>query len=151
MKQIPLDERICPLCSGNKTENETRLLLDCQRYSPMRDIFLSNFFFLKSEAFTFYSASLIEFIQLWPEKLQHIESPFCLLHLIDEWFLFSVFSIAKFLFIIFFFRFSIMCRRLFNKTIILLGLARWIWNDHNQLSATHLGYVSFHIQRAHVE
>ena len=39
--KIPLDERICPLCSGNKIEDETHLLLDCQRYSSMRDIFLS--------------------------------------------------------------------------------------------------------------
>ena len=37
--KIPLDER--PLCSGNKIEDETHLLLDCQRYSSMRDIFLS--------------------------------------------------------------------------------------------------------------
>ena len=28
--------------------------------------------FFKSEAFTFSSASFIEFIQLWPEPLQHI-------------------------------------------------------------------------------
>ena len=39
LKQIPLDERVCPLCSGNKIEDETRLLLDSQRYSSMRDIF----------------------------------------------------------------------------------------------------------------
>ena len=39
--KIPLNERICPLCSGNKIEDETHLLLDCQRYSSMRDIFLS--------------------------------------------------------------------------------------------------------------
>ena len=39
--KIPLDERICPLCSGNKIEDEIHLLLDCQRYSSMRDIFLS--------------------------------------------------------------------------------------------------------------
>ena len=39
--KIPLEERIFPLCSGNKIEDETRLLLDCQRYSSMRDIFLS--------------------------------------------------------------------------------------------------------------
>ena len=39
--KIALDERICPLCSGNKIEDETHLLLDCQRYSSMRDIFLS--------------------------------------------------------------------------------------------------------------
>ena len=29
--KIPLDERICPLCSGNKIEDETHLLLDCKR------------------------------------------------------------------------------------------------------------------------
>ena len=40
-EKIPLDERICPLCSGNKIEDETHILLDCQRYSSMRDIFLS--------------------------------------------------------------------------------------------------------------
>ena len=39
--KIPLEERICPLCIGNKIEDETHLLLDCQRYSSMRDIFLS--------------------------------------------------------------------------------------------------------------
>ena len=39
--KIPLEERICPLCTGNKIEDETHLLLDCQRYSSMRDIFLS--------------------------------------------------------------------------------------------------------------
>ena len=39
--KIPLEESICPLCSGNKIEDETHLLLDCQRYSSMRDIFLS--------------------------------------------------------------------------------------------------------------
>ena len=39
--KIPLDERICPLYSGNKIEDETHLLRDCQRYSSMRDIFLS--------------------------------------------------------------------------------------------------------------
>ena len=41
--KIPLDERICPLsvCSSNKIEDETHPLLDCQRYSSMRDIFLS--------------------------------------------------------------------------------------------------------------
>ena len=38
--KIPFDEGICPLCSGNKIEDETHLLLDCQRYSSMRDIFL---------------------------------------------------------------------------------------------------------------
>ena len=39
--KIPLDERIRPLCSGNKSEHETHLLLDCKRYSSIRDIFLS--------------------------------------------------------------------------------------------------------------
>ena len=36
----------------------------------------------ENPAFTFFSASFIEFIQLWPETLQHIERfsrPFCLL------------------------------------------------------------------------
>ena len=33
--KIPLDERICPLCSGSEIEDETHLLLDCQRYSSM--------------------------------------------------------------------------------------------------------------------
>ena len=56
--------------------------------------------FFKREAFTFSPASLIEFIQLWPEALQNIERcsrPFCLLYLIDKRFLFSVFSIVAFL------------------------------------------------------
>ena len=39
--KIPLDERICALCSGNKIEDETHLLLDCRRYSSTRDTFLS--------------------------------------------------------------------------------------------------------------
>ena len=40
--KIPLDERICPLCSGNNIEDEIHLLLlDCQTYSSTRDIFLS--------------------------------------------------------------------------------------------------------------
>ena len=50
---------------------------------------LSSFF--KSEAFTFSLASLIEFIQLWAETLQHIERfsrPFRLLRLIEKWSLF---------------------------------------------------------------
>ena len=34
---------VCPLCSGNKIEEETYLLLDCKRYSTIRDIFLSKF------------------------------------------------------------------------------------------------------------
>ena len=38
--KIPLDERISPLCSGNKIEDETHLLLDCHRYASMRGIFL---------------------------------------------------------------------------------------------------------------
>ena len=48
--------------------------------------------FFKSEAFTFSSASYwIKFIQLWLETLQDIERfsrPFCLLHLLEKWFLF---------------------------------------------------------------
>ena len=41
--KMPLDERICPLCSGNKIQDETHLLLnlDCQRCSSMKDVFLS--------------------------------------------------------------------------------------------------------------
>ena len=39
--KIPFDERICPFCSSNKIEDEIHLLLDCQRYSSMRDTFLS--------------------------------------------------------------------------------------------------------------
>ena len=39
--KIPLDERICPLCSDIKIEDETHLLLDRDRYSLIRDIFLS--------------------------------------------------------------------------------------------------------------
>ena len=40
--KIPLDERIYRLCSGNKIENERHLLLDCQRYSSTKGIFLFN-------------------------------------------------------------------------------------------------------------
>ena len=39
--KIPLDERVSPLCSGEKIEDQTHLLLDCKSYSSMRDIFLS--------------------------------------------------------------------------------------------------------------
>ena len=39
--KIPLDERICPLCSDNKIQDEMNLLLHCQRYSSMTHIFLS--------------------------------------------------------------------------------------------------------------
>ena len=42
-------------------------------YNSSEPINRAPFFFFKSEAFTFSSASLIEFIQLWSEKLQHIE------------------------------------------------------------------------------
>ena len=82
--------------------------------------------FFKSEAFTFSSASLSELIQFWTETLQHIERfsrPFCSLRLIENDSFLSVFSKAAFLSSIFFFRFSVTCRRVFNKTIILLGLA----------------------------
>ena len=64
---------------------------------------LSRFF--KSEALAFSSASSIEFIQLWPETLQHIERfsrPFCLLHLIENDFFLSLFSEAAFLSFTFF-------------------------------------------------
>ena len=44
-----------------------------------------------------------------------------------------------------------MCRRVFNKTIILLGLAGYEM-IYNQLGAARLvGYISFDIQRALVE
>jgi len=82
--------------------------------------------FFKSETFKFSSASYIKFIQLWLETLQHIERfsrPFCLWHLLEKWFLFSVFSKAAFLSFTFFFRLSITCRRVFNKKIILIGIA----------------------------
>ena len=40
----------------------------------------------------------------------------------------------------------------FNKTIIPLVLACWIWDDHSKLGATHLvGYLLSHIQRALAE
>ena len=39
--KIHLHERIHPLFSGNKIEDETYLLLACQRCSSMRNIFLS--------------------------------------------------------------------------------------------------------------
>ena len=61
--------------------------------------------FFKSEAFTFSSASLIEFIQLWTETLQHTERisrPFCSLHLIENDSFLSVFSKAAFLSFTFF-------------------------------------------------
>jgi len=38
--KIPLDERIYPLCISNKIENETHLVLDCQRYSSTRKVLL---------------------------------------------------------------------------------------------------------------
>ena len=42
-KSLSRDERIYPLCGGNKIEDETHLLLDCQRYSSMRDKSLSKY------------------------------------------------------------------------------------------------------------
>ena len=39
--KIPLNEQICPLCTANTIEDETHLLLDCQRYFSIRYIFLS--------------------------------------------------------------------------------------------------------------
>ena len=38
--KIPLNERICPLCSGDKIEDKTLLLFACQRYFSMRDIII---------------------------------------------------------------------------------------------------------------
>ena len=46
--------------------------------------------FSESEAFTFSSANSANFIQLWPETFQQTERfsrPFCLLHLLEKWFL----------------------------------------------------------------
>ena len=46
---------------------------------------ISSALFFKNKAFTFSSVSFVEFIQLSPETLKHIERfslPFCLLHLI---------------------------------------------------------------------
>ena len=40
-KAVAFAIMLCPLCTGNEIEDETHLLLDCQRYSSMRDIFLS--------------------------------------------------------------------------------------------------------------
>jgi len=60
---------------------------------------------------------------------------------------FSVFSIAAFVsFTFFLLRFSIMCRRVFNKTIFLLGLAGYEMIITN--STRLVGCLSFHIQRA---
>ena len=39
--KIPRDERLCSLCSCNKIEDETHLLLDCPNYSSIRDRFFS--------------------------------------------------------------------------------------------------------------
>ena len=38
--EIPFDERICPLCSGNKIEDETHLLLEIfldERHIPFQN------------------------------------------------------------------------------------------------------------------
>ena len=37
--KIPLGERICPFCSGNKIEDKTHLLLDCRIYSSQRETY----------------------------------------------------------------------------------------------------------------
>ena len=90
------------------------------------DKFITSF---KSEAFTFSSASVIdhELIQLWPDTLQHIERfsrPFCFIAFDQKMIPFYRFSLKLGFFCSLFFpRFSIMCRRVLNKTIILLGLA----------------------------
>ena len=41
MKQVGTAKRMCSLYSSHKIEGETHRLLDCQRYSSMRDVFLS--------------------------------------------------------------------------------------------------------------
>ena len=38
---IPSDERLCGLCNCNRIEDETRLLLDCQSFSSIREMFFS--------------------------------------------------------------------------------------------------------------
>ena len=38
---IPRDERLSNLCNCNKIEGETHFLLDCQRFSSIRDMFVS--------------------------------------------------------------------------------------------------------------
>ena len=39
--KIPREERLCNLCNSNKIEDETHFLLDCPRYSLIRDMFFS--------------------------------------------------------------------------------------------------------------
>ena len=39
--KIPREERLCNLCNSNKIEDETHFLLDCPRYSSIRDMFFS--------------------------------------------------------------------------------------------------------------
>ena len=68
-----------------------------------------------NQAFMFSSASYVKFIQLSAEMLQQIKRfshPICRLLLLEKWFISFTF----------FFTLSIMCRRVFNKTIILLEL-----------------------------
>ena len=111
-------------------------------YRKDNKIYIQHFLF-KNKAFTsrFSSVSFVEFIQLSPETLKHIERfslPFRLLRLIEKWlnFIFFRFSL-RFLPFTFSFRFSIMCLKVFNKTINCTWLC-WIWIDHNQLCETHL-------------
>ena len=40
-KSLSMKEYVPSVSSGNKIENETHLLLDCKRYSSIKDIFLS--------------------------------------------------------------------------------------------------------------
>ena len=93
----------------------------------------------KSEAFTFSSASVIEFIQTLTRNVarhRKVYAPFLFIaftRIMIPFFRFSL-KLRSFLSSPFFFRFSIMCRRAFNKTISSTR-AWWIWNDHNQLGA----------------
>ena len=85
---------------------------------------LSTFF--KSEAFTFPSDSAcsVEFISLGPETLKGFRSPFAhRISLTNDFFFGFLCSCVPFFYLLLF-RFSIMCRVVFNKAFILLELRR---------------------------
>ena len=81
--------------------------------------------FFKSEAFTFSSASLIEFIQTLTRNVathRKVFAPFLFIAFDRKMIPFFRFSLKLRSFLSqFFFRFSIMCRWVFHKTMILRG------------------------------
>ena len=111
---------------------------------------INSTFFFKNEASTLSSTSLIEFIQLYLTRNvathRKVFGPFLIIAFDRKMILFFLFSLKLRSFLsFFFFRFSIMCRRVFNKTIILLGLAGYemiITNEARSASLVIYHFIS---------